>query len=27
LLSLNILGDAVRDYLDPRDMTGANRPI
>lgn len=27
LLSLNILGDAVRDYLDPRDMTGVNRPF
>jgi peptide/nickel transport system permease protein len=27
LLSLNILGDAVRDHLDPRDMTGASKPI
>jgi len=27
LLSLNILGDAVRDYLDPRDMTAASKPI
>jgi peptide/nickel transport system permease protein len=27
LLSLNILGDAVRDHLDPRDMTGASKPL
>ena len=27
LLSLNILGDAVRDYLDPRDMTAAGKPL
>jgi peptide/nickel transport system permease protein len=27
LLSLNILGDAVRDHLDPRDMTGISKPI
>lgn len=26
LLSLNILGDAVRDALDPRDMTGVAAP-
>ncbi len=27
LLSLNILGDAVRDHLDPRDMIGASKPL
>jgi peptide/nickel transport system permease protein len=27
LLCLNILGDAVRDHLDPRDMIEANKPI
>lgn len=27
LLSLNILGDAVRDYLDPRDRAAVNKPL
>jgi len=27
LLSLNILGDAVRDHLDPRDTTALGKPI
>jgi len=27
LVSLNILGDAVRDHLDPRDMIGASKPL